>query len=719
MKNSLLLFILLFVAFSTNSFAQTNTTKRIHLNNGNVINFPIHLIDKAQVENHEGLNQLKITQESGFVLHYPLKDIDSITHQSVNTVNPELLGELRPTSVMGIVYGETGYPISFATVTSGFSNHQTQTDVNGVFFLDNILAYEKLGFIKVEKQGYFSGSRSFLPLDEGRSMLRVQLLPRIQNGSFNSVSGGSVNTTGLQLDFPANAFTKNGEPYTGTVKVYAKALDPSDEKMFDQMPGDLLGGINNELQMLRSFGMAAIEITDNNNEKLELQTGSEATLKFTVPESMLSEAPTEIEFWSFDEEQGVWFYESMAQLVGNTYTAQASHFSWWNCDVPANFVELKGVVRDENGNPITGAKIEVITQTLGKGIRYSNSAGEFRGRIPRNQNITTNLQLTCNTTLDWVTVFIDNIAANNINIEKQMTGSLTGRYPLKGKLLNCEGLPVELGYVKLGGVVFFVNEGNFSAHLCATGSYTFRGFDTENDSILASQPITIEVGELGIDAGDITVCENLYGSVADIDGNVYNTIIIGSQEWMIENLKTTRYTNGSEIPNITNGNQWTQLNNGAWCHYENNAAYGEIYGNLYNWFTVVDSRGLCPTGWHVPFDTEWKQLELELGMPLSEVSQVDYRGDSLNIGGQMKTIELWQLPNIGATNSSGFSGLPGGGRQFGSQFLYINTLGLWWSASESSNNTSWGRYLDNENAGIYRHYAFFQTEGKSIRCVRD
>jgi uncharacterized protein (TIGR02145 family) len=720
MKKTLLLIILLFIGFSTSIFAQTNTTKRIHLNNGSFVNLPISVIDKAEVVTFDGSKQLKITQESGFVLHYPVKDIDSITHQAVNAINPELLGELRPTSVMGIVYGETGTPISFATVSSGFSNHQTQTDVNGVFFLDNILAYEKLGFIKVEKQGYFSGSRSFLPLDEGRSMLRVQLLTRSSVGSFNSASGGNVSTTNLQMNFPANAFTKNGQPYSGTVRVFAKALNPSDEKMFDQMPGDLLGGINNELQMLRSFGMAAIEITDNNNEKLELQNGSEATLKFTVPQSMLAEAPTEIEFWSFDEGQGFWKYESMAQLEGNTYTAQASHFSWWNCDVPENFVELKGVVRDENGNPISNARIEVITETFGKGILYSNELGEFSGMIPRNQEIILHVQLICESTNTWINVFNQNIESLNNNYQINISGSLTDRYLLKGKLLNCEGVAVEIGYVRLsGGSIQFLNEGHFSFTVCATGSYSLRGFDTDNEGILVSELVTIELGAQGVDMGEITVCESLNGLVIDIDGNVYNTIKIGTQEWMAENLKTTRYANGTEIPDVTDFNIWFQgaISNAS-CFYENNSDNGLVYGKLYNWFAVVDSRNICPDNWHVPSDNEWMQLEVSLGMNPEEAIQIGIRGELLNIGEQLKSWNLWQTQNNMNTNRSEFSGLPGGCLNAFGQFLDLGLKGYWWSTTESINDSAWIRTLDNNEGGIIRLYNP-KRRGYSVRCVKD
>jgi uncharacterized protein (TIGR02145 family) len=107
-------------------------------------------------------------------------------------------------------------------------------------------------------------------------------------------------------------------------------------------------------------------------------------------------------------------------------------------------------------------------------------------------------------------------------------------------------------------------------------------------------------------------------SITDIQGNTYKIVKIGDQWWMAENLRTTQYANGEEIPHITNDTDWANTNAGAYCYYDDNTVNTKLYGNLYNWYTINDERGVCPVGWHVPSDSEWMTLEIYLGMSPSE-----------------------------------------------------------------------------------------------------
>jgi uncharacterized protein (TIGR02145 family) len=198
-------------------------------------------------------------------------------------------------------------------------------------------------------------------------------------------------------------------------------------------------------------------------------------------------------------------------------------------------------------------------------------------------------------------------------------------------------------------------------------------------------------------------------TVTDIDGNVYRTVQIGGQCWTAENLRTSTYANGVPIPNVTDGNQWGDLpTTGAWVHYENNASYENPYGKLYNWYAVLDPRNVCPTNWHVPTDGEWTVL-------------TDYLGGESVAGGKMKSTgtQYWQDLNTGATNESGFSGLPGGFRYYSNgTFNFLGYNGYWWSASESGAENAWYRTLSTYNAGIYR-YSINKRDGFSVRCLRD
>jgi uncharacterized protein (TIGR02145 family) len=164
--------------------------------------------------------------------------------------------------------------------------------------------------------------------------------------------------------------------------------------------------------------------------------------------------------------------------------------------------------------------------------------------------------------------------------------------------------------------------------------------------------------------GSLWCSVSLAGTVTDIDGNVYQTVTIGGQEWMAENLKVIHYCNGDSIPNVTDAGVWTSLTTGAFCEYNNNVNNVATYGRLYNWYSVNDSRNIAPAGWHVPSDADWKQLEMTLGMSQSQADATGIRDTTE--GAKMKEAGTthWLTPNTGATNESGFSALPGGYRYF-------------------------------------------------------
>ena len=197
-------------------------------------------------------------------------------------------------------------------------------------------------------------------------------------------------------------------------------------------------------------------------------------------------------------------------------------------------------------------------------------------------------------------------------------------------------------------------------------------------------------------------------TVTDIDGNVYETVLIGEQLWMTENLKVTHYNNGDEIPNITNNGDLCGLSTGAYCNYDNNPTNSETYGRLYNWYAVDDSRGVCPDGWHVPTDDEWTIL-------------TDYLGGASVAGGKMKETGLdhWNNPNGGATNESGFTGLPSGKRSDANGTFYsMGNIGEFWQSSESDSVYANGLELYYGGPNVTR-YGGYKPAGIGIRCLAD
>jgi len=193
--------------------------------------------------------------------------------------------------------------------------------------------------------------------------------------------------------------------------------------------------------------------------------------------------------------------------------------------------------------------------------------------------------------------------------------------------------------------------------------------------------------------------------ITDIDGNVYKTFQIGSQNWMAANLKTTRYRNGTTIPNVSTATTWAGLTTGAWVNYDNNAANDATYGKLYNWYAVVTSAGLCPTGWYVPTDSDWTVLSNFL---------------ATDVGFKMKSTSGWEN-NGNGSNSSGFSALPGGYRSpFGDgPFFGVGRSGFFWSSSKdvSSTFSAWNRDLHDFSRALARRPSS-ETFGFSVRCLR-
>ena len=211
------------------------------------------------------------------------------------------------------------------------------------------------------------------------------------------------------------------------------------------------------------------------------------------------------------------------------------------------------------------------------------------------------------------------------------------------------------------------------------------------------------------------------GTVTDIDGNVYKTVKIGDQVWMAENLKVTHYRNGEPIPNVTVVNEWEYLTTGAQCSFDNNEANVAIYGRLYNWYAVNDSRGLAPAGWHVPSDAEWKQLEMHLGMSQSQADSIKGRGT--NEGDKLKengTVH-WESSNYHAPGEYGFTALPGGYRSnIGTFYMTAYVVGYiatFWSSTEYNSFHAWYRSLGT-SPSIFRDNCDKQW-GYSVRCVRD
>ena len=202
-------------------------------------------------------------------------------------------------------------------------------------------------------------------------------------------------------------------------------------------------------------------------------------------------------------------------------------------------------------------------------------------------------------------------------------------------------------------------------------------------------------------------------TIFDKDGNMYKTVIIGNQQWMAENLKTSKYNDGSVIANVSNNDGWSQLTNGAWCYYNNDESNKVRYGKLYNWYVIDAStngnKNVCPTGWHIPTNTEWMTL-------------LDFLEGKNVAGIKMKEVgsKNWVSSNIESTNTSLFTGLPGGKRRDDGNFIEVGFSGYTWvsaiSSASSTLRASVGLSYSDGRVNIGNDY---KNTGNSIRCIKD
>lgn len=207
------------------------------------------------------------------------------------------------------------------------------------------------------------------------------------------------------------------------------------------------------------------------------------------------------------------------------------------------------------------------------------------------------------------------------------------------------------------------------------------------------------------------------GTVTDIEGNVYKTIKIGTQIWMVENLKTSKYRNGDLITIVTDEIEWRTISTEACCTYNNNVALGNKYGKLYNWYAVNDSRIIAPLGWHIPTVTEWSTLEKYITANL---------GTSGSVAKALASKTDWASASeknaigndLSINNSSGFTALPGGLRSNDGKFRNIGVSSFWWHSTEYNASSGWSLWLGNDASNMDNSDAP-KEDGFYIRCVKD
>ncbi len=442
------------------------------------------------------------------------REVDGTIPDVIVPIDPAVIdNEMVTGGVNGIVVDENNRPVADATVKSG--TNTTTTDRYGVFHFRNINLSKANGTVKVEKNGYFTGYRTFISVAGRINNVRIKMLPKTNSGSFAASAGGTVNISGgAKLVMPVNAVTDAaGTTYSGTVNVAMTWIDPSSADLPYIVMGDLRGITTTGAERgLSTYGMIGVELTGSSGQTLKMASGKTAELTFPVPASLQASAPATIDLWHFDEATARWKQEGTATKTGNNYVAQVSHFSFWNCDAPFPLVDLCMSFKDDDGLPLINAQIRIKRTVNGTyGYGRTDSTGSLCGKVPKNESLVLEVLDICNnvvysqnigpfsanTTLPAVTVTIP--AANSLVI----TGTVT----------NCASANVTNGAVAIyveGGHQFTVPVTNgtfsFSVMRCSSGTLNFSVLGVDYSTLQQSIPVSGSGTTGSVNVGTLQAC---------------------------------------------------------------------------------------------------------------------------------------------------------------------------------------------------------------------
>ena len=386
-------------------------------------------------------------------------------------------------AVSGFVTDENNTAMSGATVTVG--TRTTSTDQYGYFVVKNVDVVKTAAVVTVSKPGYFHGIKTFIAAQGKSAFFRIKMIPKNNAGAINASSGGNVTlTNGMIVALPSNAVVNasTGVTYNGMVNVAAYWINPTSQYVNAEMPGDLRGlNTTGAIKALQSFGMVAVELTGASGELLQIASGQKATVTFPIPTSLTATAPAEIPLWYFDEAIGLWKEEGVATKNGNNYVGEVSHFSFWNCDVPNNYVQFDCTILDADNTPIPFAVVKItdLSNPFNSRMGFTDSTGYVSGAVPDNANLKmevftyqacTSAAYAQNFTTTSVSISLGNIVIANTALNQSA---------VSGTVTDCNNNPVTSG-----SIIVLKDNQYFRYGINSNGTYSFS-------SLLCSGPTTV------------------------------------------------------------------------------------------------------------------------------------------------------------------------------------------------------------------------------------
>ena len=555
----------------------------------------------------------------------------------------ESFGNASNSDFMGRVVDLQNNPVSGATVQIG--NSTTDTDMNGVFIIRDAQVYEKFAFIKVDKAGFLHGSRSVVPT-AGLNQVQIMLLPQAVTQTVSSGIAATVSlSNGAAVDLSGAYSNADGSDYTGDVQVTLHLLNPTDDNMQQQMPGMLLAeNLQNEARILETLGMVAVELRSDTGEKLNLSEGTTATITVPLDPETLSGAPNEIPLWYFDEENGYWIEEGSATLQGTKYVGMVSHFSFWNCDIPAEYVYICMNITDSNNTPLSSIKVDIESEFNGTRYGITNGSGEVCGIIPANQtlnlqyffyNICNNIEIPNSS--ETVGPFGEDTTLNIVLDAPEVEEYLE---TITGVFNTCDGDAVVNGYVEgsIGnGIPFYniVTDGTYEINILScseNASISITGYDFDN--LQSTGEINYTLTSPETELGNLSACDS-------IEEFIQYSIDDGETLYFLENINVTFEPDGNP-PTLTiygSSNDNTQNN----CFY----FYGLLettypnYEGLYNnieWnsstsgFTLSECQDISNTNNLIEYNLS------SFGNASGEYIDINFGGDYEDYQGVAHTI---------------------------------------------------------------------------------
>jgi hypothetical protein len=441
-------------------------------------------------------------------------------------------------NLQGNILDETGQPAANVSITVGAQI--AITDSKGYFRINNASLDKNAALVRAEKTGYFTAFRSF-SATSGTNQVVIKLVKKNLGGTVDAANGGEVSlANGTKISLPANGIIKasDNSSYTGVVNVFAAYIDPTATDILDKVPGSFMANDKDGKRvLLSSYGMMAVELESATGEKLQIKSGSTATLSSPIPAATQASAPSTIPLWYVDEATGLWKEEGTATRQGSNYIGTVKHFTYWNCDIPVQTINLTGSFVTAKGQPLVNASISIKPTTgnfFGTAHGFTDSLGKINGPVPSNTELLLEVISQCGTAIYSKNIgpYTKNSDLGTITIPASTPAIVT----VQGKLTNCSGANVTKGYaiISINNRVQYAKvdaAGKFSTDyiLCNTNGVTadVLGVDETTQqqgatgSVAISAPVT--------DFGTIVACGTNATESIDysIDGTSYH---IGSAD---------------------------------------------------------------------------------------------------------------------------------------------------------------------------------------------